>query len=140
MTTDRLRFEIGSVTEFTAPNGRRYFRGDIGGLRVTLVDEPDRDPAAGGQMRLSVWASPAPGKARHVRVPAPDAPPAEQEPAVFHNSRAMTKAERERAAAKDVIARHGPIPPGGDSLDDAFLPLLDPDLAEAMRALETPLI
>lgn len=131
MSSDVLRFEIGTVTEVTASNGRRYFRGDIGGLRVTFVDEPERDPADGGRMRLSVWASPAPGKARHVRAPAVLPPP------IVETVARPSAAQRLRDAADDAITRNGAIPPGGDQLHDIFPAT---DLEEAMRLFETPLV
>lgn len=135
MSSDVLRFEFGTLTEFRTPNGRRYLRGDIGGLRFTLIEEPDREPAAGGVMRWSVTASPAPGKARHVHVPA-----FEDVRARETSIKPASKVDIVRAAAADAIARHGKIPPGGDPLPADLTAPAQNDIEDGIRLLETPLI
>lgn len=135
MTNDVLRFEIGTATEFIAPNGRRYLRASFGGLSFTAYPDPDREPAAGGIARWVVIASPAPGKARHVRVPArEDASPRDV------SVKPATKAELLRSAAEDAIARHGAIPTGGDPLPESLAAPASDDIEDTIALLETPVV
>lgn len=113
--SDILRFEFATLTEFVAPNGARYLRGAIDGLTLTAIPEPDREPAAGGVARWSLWASPTPGRARHVRVPAIPAP---QEPAAHFLAR-PSKQERQEAAVQGVFDRYGRVLDPGDPLPPA---------------------
>lgn len=127
MTSDVLRFEFGTLTEFVAPNGKRFLRGTVDGLTLTAIPEPDREPAAGGVMRWSLWASPTPSKARNVRGPVPAQAPAVSKPA--------TKAQREERAVDDIRLRYGAIPARGDDVPD----LGDPLSGDDPFALDRPL-
>uniref|UniRef100_A0A9E7ZKJ5 Uncharacterized protein n=1 Tax=Bosea sp. NBC_00436 TaxID=2969620 RepID=A0A9E7ZKJ5_9HYPH len=108
--SDVLRFRISTMTEFLAPTGRRYLRGDVGGLRLTFVEEPGRDPADGGAIKWSAWVSPATEAAPSARHPAPARTPA------FTPRKPPTKAERETGMLADVQLRMGAIPIGGDDI------------------------
>ncbi len=140
MSSDVLRFEIATLTEFVTTSGRRYLRGDIGGLRFTIAEEPEREPAAGGVARWSVVASPAPGKARHVMAPAPQGAPATTKVIMAPQ---MSEAARLAAAAADVIERNGAIPPQGDRIDDLFpapaQAVPDDELQAAIDLLHRPI-
>lgn len=142
MSNDVLRFEIGTLTEFVTPAGRRYLRGDIGGLRFTVAEELDREPAPGGVARWSVVASPTPGKARHVLTPLPArlAAPAGPSKVMAWN---LSAAARTRAATADAIERNGALPDGGDPLDDVYpapanSAARDAELQAAIDLLHTP--
>ncbi|MBN9454931.1 MAG: hypothetical protein J0I42_23565 [Bosea sp.] len=134
MTTDVLRFEIGTATEFVAPNGKRYLRGNFEGLCFTAYPDPEREPAEGGVARWVVMASPAPGKARHVRVPAIPLPP------VVETVARPSAAQRLRDAATDAIARYRAIPPGGDRLDDILAAEPYDECESDIPLMERPLI
>jgi hypothetical protein len=116
MSNDILRFEFATLTEFVAPNGARYLRGAIDGLTLTAIPEPDREPAAGGVARWSLWASPTPGRARHVKTPAIPAPPE----AASHSLARPSKRERQEAAVQDILDRYGRINDLGDPLPPAL--------------------
>lgn len=134
MTGPVPSFEFGFFTEYVTPGGRRYLRATIGGLCFTAIPDPDRRPLPGGVMCWPIVTTPAPGRARSVRMPAsPRAP-------VPEPTARPSDAQRLREAAADAIARNGSIPSGGDPLDDVFPAPRDPDVEDAMRLLEMPLV
>lgn len=156
-----MTIPLGYLNRKTTPGGVTYLQGDIGNLRVTITAEPSLEPSEVGDMvyvaraRMTPRAlrsqahrrSPLPGRHPFDLTPAPARVDAEElaqdeqaEPREIIAPVPLTKAAQLRAAADDVLARLGRIPPHGDSLDGAFLPFLDPELAEAMRMLETPLV
>lgn len=136
MTTDVLRFEFGALTEFISPSGKHYLRGEIEGMKITLLPEPDREPAQGGVMRWSVWCSPKPGKARHVRAPAV---PASEPLATRAQARATAKG-RQEAAVQDILDRYGRIDGAGDPLPPSLAPeVVEQEVHEDLDLLHTPL-
>lgn len=136
MSNDILRFEFGTLTEFISPTGTRFLRGEIEGMKITLIPEPLREPAQDGVMRWSVWASPAPGRARHVKPPAIPAP---DQSAVSASARPSQKA-RQQAAVEDILHRYGRINDLGDPLPPALSDReREPALSEEPDLLHTPL-
>ncbi|MBN9439360.1 hypothetical protein [Bosea sp. (in: a-proteobacteria)] len=133
---DGVAVEIAELGEYVAPNGRRYLRADLDGVRVTLIQEPGREPADGGVMRYSAWISPAPRKARNIMHPAPSGALAEPNKVMAWNS---SVAARTRAATSEAIERNGALPDGGDPLDDVY-PTADGEFRAAVDLLNTPVI
>lgn len=154
---------LGYLNRKTSPGGATYLQGDIGNLRVTITAEPSLEPSEGGDMvyvaraRMTPRAlrsqahrrSPLPGRHPFDLSPAPAREDADElaqddlvqaEPREILAPPPLTKAAQLRAAADDVLARLGRLPAGGDPLDDVFPAMCDPDVEEAMRLFETPLV
>jgi hypothetical protein len=134
MTGPVPSFEFGFFTEYVTPSGRRYLRATIGGLCFTAIADPDRRPLPGGVMCWPVVTTPAPGRARNIRAPA--STPAQ----IAEPTARQSDAQRLREAAADAIARNGAILLDGDPLDDLFPAADEPDVEEAIRLFETPLV
>ena len=122
--SDTLRFQIGTANGHNLPNGRQYIRLDIGGLRLTLVAEPNDEPAPGAVMSYSVWSSQCPkplARPRRRTTPQPEpvlatAPPAEPEvlrdlagAGSVRGPASLSAKARVESAALDIRFWHGPL-------------------------------
>ena len=158
-----VTIKLGFLTRKTSPNGATFLQGDLGNLRITIVAEPGIQPSETGDFVYSVHARMVPRALQmqaHRRSPLPDRHPFDMSPAPAREDAdelaqddfeqaepreivaplPLTKAAQLRAAADDVLSRLGRLPAGGDLLDDVFPVTRDPDVEEAMRLLETPLV
>lgn len=59
---DVLRFDMGRLSLFRTEKGAVYLRGDFAGLRVTIVEAPDEEPAPGAERVFQVFAHANPNR------------------------------------------------------------------------------
>lgn len=126
--TDALRFPIGRLTRFVSPSGAEYMRGRLGGLTITVVAEPDAEPAAGGDMSFVMLASATPGGIPYARQrkspvhsnPAPEAarPSAPANLPKVASAPKRSRAEQQELAAAMILLETPLLPLHGDSLED----------------------